>query len=161
MKAKAALRRRDDDPSDFVDLLDRLAVYAGVLVDTDFFPAGPRLQPENRCGDGFPSVAGSLPIKVLGHLRIGLGVAEVQFMAIVLPERFRIDADHARDFGFGNAIAGQRLDLPALHLVRLVARAGHVSSRRFGCDAMLSPGQTRLAGNRPCTRMIWRSRGSG
>ena len=67
-------------------------------------------------------------VEVLGNLGVGLGVAVVQLVAIVLAQRLGVDAHQRSYLGLWDAIAGQRFDLAALHVVGLVSGAGHQSS---------------------------------
>ena len=48
------------------------------------------------------------------HTAKRVGVAVVEFLAVVPAQRLRVDADQACDLGLGHAVSGQRLDLAPL-----------------------------------------------
>ena len=87
-----------------------------------FAPAGAGLEPEDLRRD----VAGARGVEQEArHLGVGLGLAEIQFVPVVLAQRLRIDADHGRDVRLRNAVGRHRLDLPALRWIGLVRAAAH------------------------------------
>lgn len=73
-------------------------------------PAGAGLGPEDGGGDGLGAVGGGLAVERLGHLGVGLDMAEVEFVAVVLAE------------GLGVASRGK----PQFHWPRWTLRRGLV-----------------------------------
>ena len=61
----------------------------------------------------------------------------IEFLAVVLAQRLRIDAHQAGNVGLGNAITGQRLDLAAQLGIGLVGGARHQAASF--ADARHSP----------------------
>jgi hypothetical protein len=93
--------------------------HPAVLADGDLVslgrlsPSATRLHPEDRGADALVAFRGRLPEQELGDLGGRLDAARVEFVAVVLPEGLRIDADDARDIGFGDAVGGKRFNLDA------------------------------------------------
>src|SRR3954454_19813170 len=91
-----------------------------------FFPTSSCLQPEDCGGDRLAAIAGRLTVEILSDLGIGLGVAVIQLVPVILPERLGVDLDHCRDLGLGYAVAGQRFDLAAQDRIGGMCRPTHL-----------------------------------
>src|SRR5215813_4498864 len=87
-----------------------------------FPPPRPRLQPEDL--RGYVAVLGGIK-EISGDLGIGLGLAEVEFLAVVLPEGLGIDSQNSSNVGLWNAVSRHGLDLATLRWIRLVGAAAH------------------------------------
>ena len=96
--SRRGIRWADDDAS---DLVDGLVGHAGMLVALHLAPAGPCLEPEDGGRHRFLALARRLAEQVLGNARIGLGMAVVEFGAVVLAQRLGVAADDACDLRSG------------------------------------------------------------
>src|ERR1700756_5584219 len=87
-----------------------------------FLPSRSGLEPEDLRRDVAVFCGGE---QKTGHLGIGLGGAEIQFLAIALAQGFGIDADGSRNVGLRDAISRHCLHLPSLRRIGLMGAAAH------------------------------------
>src|SRR6476659_7159534 len=85
------------------------------------------LEPENLGGD--VATLGGIE-KKSRNLRICLSLPEVEFVSVVLAQRFRIDTDDARNVSLRNPIGGHGFHLPAHSRIWNVGFAPHQADFR-------------------------------
>src|SRR4051794_22493739 len=90
------------------------------------------LEPEDLRRD----VAGSSGIEQEARdLRVGLGLADLEFVGVVLAKGLGIEPEPRGDVGLGNAMGGHRLALAPLRRVGFVCASPHYDPFRSGATA--------------------------
>jgi hypothetical protein len=85
------------------------------------FPTRPRLQPEDCCGDGFPTFTGRLAVEAFGDPCSGLDAAALKLMSVGRLEVLFVCGEDAGNVGRRKPEAGEGLYLGAQWPVTPVA----------------------------------------